>query len=212
MRLSLRCRIRTLVRRSTKRCVSRSCRASLSRSSMSRVFSRQCAGSSSQFLRLATKVQVRIWLDPVDQRVDVAARYCRRSAPARQSSRRRRAPWRARSRIDAGDDLAVLGRRDVAIVRDLAAFPQQLAAASRPTARPPASLRASELRAPAGRWRSARGSGPGRSASRRGWLAGASMRGEVELGVAPLQHLAPARNRGSRARRPVPRRRHRHCR
>ena len=45
---SRRRRMRTAVRRSMKRCVSRSCSASDRRSSMARVWSCQCAGSSSQ--------------------------------------------------------------------------------------------------------------------------------------------------------------------
>ena len=61
MVFSLRRRISTLVRRSTKRSVSRSCSASDSLSSTARVTPCQCSGSASQSGRLATKVQVRIW-------------------------------------------------------------------------------------------------------------------------------------------------------
>ena len=53
-------RISTLVRRSTKRSVRRSCSASDSLSSTARVRSCQCSGSASQSGRLAAKVQVRI--------------------------------------------------------------------------------------------------------------------------------------------------------
>ena len=59
--LSRKRRIKTLVRRSTKRCVSRSCSASDSVSSIARVRPCQCSGSSSQSARFDTKVQVRIW-------------------------------------------------------------------------------------------------------------------------------------------------------
>ena len=54
-------RINTLVRRSTKRSVSRSCSASDNLFSTSRVMPCQCSGSASQSGRLAAKVQVRIW-------------------------------------------------------------------------------------------------------------------------------------------------------
>ena len=53
--------ISTLVRRSTKRAVRRSCSASDRRSSIARVRSCQWPGSASQCGRLAAKVQVRIW-------------------------------------------------------------------------------------------------------------------------------------------------------
>ena len=52
-------RINTLVRRSTKRSASRSCKASESLSSTLRVTACQCSGSASQSGRFATKVQVR---------------------------------------------------------------------------------------------------------------------------------------------------------
>ena len=54
-------RISTLVRRSMKRSVSRSCSASESLSSTPRVTSCQCSGSASQSGRFAAKVQVLIW-------------------------------------------------------------------------------------------------------------------------------------------------------
>ena len=54
-------RISTLVRRSTKRSVRRSCSASESLSSTARVTPCQCSGSASQSGRLAAKVQVRMW-------------------------------------------------------------------------------------------------------------------------------------------------------
>ena len=54
-------RIKTLVRRSTKRPVRRSCSASDRRSSIARVRSCQWAGSASHCGRFAAKVQVRIW-------------------------------------------------------------------------------------------------------------------------------------------------------
>ena len=90
---------------------------------MSRVFSRQCAGSASQFLRLATNVHVRIWrirLDSVSMSPVILSQ--KRTCSAIQSAST--TPCLREVGIDLGDDLAMLGRRDVAVVGNLAALPQ----------------------------------------------------------------------------------------
>ena len=114
----------TEVLRSTNRFVNRSCSASDSLSSISRVFSCQCAGSASQPGRLDTKVQVRICAMRCDS-VSMSPSVNWRGAPARPCSSRRhgRAGEVGEHR---GDQVGVLGRRDLAVVRQRAGFPQQL--------------------------------------------------------------------------------------
>ena len=118
-------RISTLVRRSTKRSVSRSCSASESLSSTARVTPCQCSGSASQSGRLAAKVQVRIWamrFDSVSMSPSVwsACSIWR----ANQSVGDLALPHQ--EAVERDDKLGVGGRRHLAIVGDLADLPQPL--------------------------------------------------------------------------------------
>ena len=122
---SRRRRINTLVRRSTKRAVRRSCKASESLSSTPRVTPCQCSGSASQSGRLATKVQVRT----------CAIRVERESmSPSVWSAC---ATWRGepiggdftlphQKSIEGGDHFGMIGRRDLPVVRNLTRVPQPL--------------------------------------------------------------------------------------
>ena len=117
-------RISTLVRRSTKRSVSRSCNASDSLSSTARVTPCQCAGSASQSGRLAAKVQVRIWAMRFDSvSMSPSVRSACSTWRANQSIGMLR---RASGTVHRRDQLGMGRGRDLAIVRDLADLPQPL--------------------------------------------------------------------------------------
>ncbi len=116
-------RMRTLVRRSTNRCASRSCKASDRLSSTRRVTPCQCSGSRNQSGRLAINVQVRTWAmraasasrspSTRSTRVDVAGEPFVGDAPGAHHEA-----------VHGEHQLRVGGRRELAVVGDLAAFPQ----------------------------------------------------------------------------------------
>ena len=120
---SRRRRINTLVRRSTKRSVSRSCSASDNLFSTSRVIPCQCSGSPSQSGRLATKVQVRICaIRPDSVSISPLTRSAWSTWAANQSSGIR--PFFIRKSIERGHQFGMGRRRQPAVIRDLAGVPQ----------------------------------------------------------------------------------------
>ena len=166
----------TEVLRSTKRFVNRSWSASDSLSSISRVFSCQCAGSASQPGRCDTKVQVRIWAmraDSVSMSPSVPA--CRPVPPCRLH----RHGLAGEIEIDA-DDVGMLGWRDAAVVR-------QAQASQSSTRRRCGNRRTLILRQMLQRPGITAGSA--RQPSTGGTSIERQPREEIESGRAPLQHL-----------------------
>ena len=116
--------ISALVRRSTKRWVSCSCRASDRLSSIARVRSCQCSWSASQSTRLDTKVQVRMWaMRLASVSMSPSVRSASATCWANQSSGMR-SSGAHQELVERGDQLGVVLRRDLAVVGDLADVPQ----------------------------------------------------------------------------------------
>jgi hypothetical protein len=122
---SRRRRINTLVRRSTKRSVSRSCSASDNLFSTSRVMPCQCSGSAASpggWRRRSRCGSARSG--------PTACRYRRRCGrPGRPGAANQASGMRPLPHQEAeerGHQLGMRGRRDLAVVRDLAGVPQPL--------------------------------------------------------------------------------------
>ena len=180
-------RINTLVRRSTKRSARRSCSASDSLSSTPRVMPCQCSGSASQSGRFAAKVQVLMW----------AIRFA--SVSISPSVRSACATWRGEP---VGRDCTLPHQETIEGRRPARHGWPARSCDSREPGRPPTAARPRRALAPSARTSSSRETcsstwissaigarvSPARSASRRARPQRAE-RGEIERGVAPLQHL-----------------------
>ena len=180
-------RISTLVRRSTKRSASRSCSASDSLSSTARATPCQCSGSASQSGRFAAKVQVLICAIRVRQRIDVAVgaiglRDLLREPIVGNST------LSHQKTIEGDHQFGMRGGRDLAVVGNLADFPQPLdrVARRRHRAHLLVARRMLEHQDVLGD-RRARQPLQRRHGGERGRER--AERGEIEIGVAPLQDL-----------------------
>ena len=118
-------RISTLVRRSTKRSVSRSCSASESLSSTARVIALPMLGIGEPVRTVGREGPGPDMRDAVRQRVDVAVGVVRLLDLAGEPVDRDRA-FPHQETIERGGELGVVGGRDLPVVGNLADLPQPL--------------------------------------------------------------------------------------